>query len=120
MEGKRVIFIDDLIVRGIILKYLIELFKCVGVKEVSFLIVLLSVKYLCYFGIDIFYRSEFVVVNYIVEEIRDMIGVDYLGYLSEIGVYKSCEDREGFCMGCFNGVYLVVMLIEEILKDFER
>ena len=47
-----------------------------------------------------------------VEQIRDMIGADYLGYLSEEGVYKSCEGKEGFCMGCFNGVYPVAAPVE--------
>jgi len=44
-----------------------------------------------------------------------MIGADYLGYLSEQGVYKSCEGKEGFCMGCFNGVYPVAAPVEKPL-----
>ena len=49
-----------------------------------------------------------------------MIGADYLGYLSEEGVYKSCDDRDGFCMGCFNGVYPVATSIEISKYHLER
>ena len=112
LEGKSVILIDDSIVRGTTSKHLVESLRRAGVKEVSFLIASPGVKYPCYFGIDTPYRSELVAANNTVEEIRDMIGADYLGYLSEEGVYKSCEGKEGFCMGCFNGVYPVAAPVE--------
>ncbi|MFT8348146.1 amidophosphoribosyltransferase [Clostridium saccharoperbutylacetonicum] len=120
LEGKRVILIDDSIVRGTTSKHLVESLRRAGVKEIHFLIASPSVKYPCYFGIDTPYRSELVAANHTVEEIRDMIGADYLGYLSEEGVYRSCGDRDGFCMGCFNGIYPVATPIEEISKDLER
>ncbi len=113
LEGKRVILIDDSVVRGTTSKHLVESLRRVGVKEVSFLLASPSVKYPCYFGIDTPYRSELVAANNTIEEIRDMIGADYLGYLSEEGVYKSCGDREEFCMGCFNGVYPVATPVEK-------
>lgn len=113
LEGKRVILIDDSIVRGTTSKHLIESLRRAGVKEVNFLIASPSVKYPCYFGINTPYRSELIAANHTVEEIRDMIGADYLGYLSEEGVYRSCDDREGFCMGCFNGVYPVAAPVEK-------
>jgi len=112
LEGKNVILIDDSIVRGTTSKHLVESLRRAGVKEISFLIASPGVKYPCYFGIDTPYRSELVAANNTVEEIRDMIGADYLGYLSEEGVYKSCVGKEGFCMGCFNGVYPVAAPVE--------
>jgi len=112
LDGKSVILIDDSIVRGTTSKHLVESLRRAGVKEISFLIASPGVKYPCYFGIDTPYRSELVAANNTVEEIRDMIGADYLGYLSEEGVYKSCEGKEGFCMGCFNGVYPVAAPVE--------
>ena len=112
LEGKSVILIDDSIVRGTTSKHLVESLRRAGVKEISFLIASPGVKYPCYFGIDTPYRSELVAANNTVEEIRNMIGADYLGYLSEEGVYKSCEGKEGFCMGCFNGVYPVAAPVE--------
>ncbi|AOR23140.1 amidophosphoribosyltransferase [Clostridium taeniosporum] len=113
LEGKRVVLIDDSIVRGTTSKYLIESLKRAGVKEISFLIASPSVKYPCHFGIDTPYRSELIAANNSVEEIRKMIGADYLGYLSENGVKESCKGKEGFCMGCFNGVYPVATPVEE-------
>lgn len=115
LEGKSVILIDDSIVRGTTSKHLVESLRRAGVKEISFLIASPGVKYPCYFGIDTPYRSELVAANNTVEGIRDMIGADYLGYLSEQGVYKSCEGKEGFCMGCFNGVYPVAAPVEKPL-----
>ena len=112
LEGKRVVLIDDSIVRGTTSKHLVESLRRAGVKEINFLIASPCVKYPCYFGIDTPYRSELIASNNSVEEIRDIIGADYLGYLSEEGVYKSCEGKEGFCMGCFNGVYPVATPIE--------
>jgi len=114
LEGKKVILIDDSIVRGTTSKHLIESLRRAGVKEVNFLIASPGVKYPCYFGIDTPYRSELVAANNTVEEIRAMIGADYLGYLSEEGVYKSCDNREEFCMGCFNGVYPVAAPVEDL------
>ena len=115
LEGKSVILIDDSIVRGTTSKHLVESLRRAGVKEISFLIASPGVKYPCYFGIDTPYRSELVAANNTVEGIRDMIGADYLGYLSEQGVYKSCEGKEGFCMGCFNGIYPVAAPVEKPL-----
>lgn len=112
LEGKRVVLIDDSIVRGTTSKHLVDSLRRAGVKEINFLIASPSVKYPCYFGIDTPYRSELIAANNSVEAIRDIIGADYLGYLSEEGVYKSCEGKEGFCMGCFNGVYPVATPIE--------
>jgi len=112
LDGKSVILIDDSIVRGTTSKHLVESLRRAGVKEISFLIASPGVKYPCYFGIDTPYRSELIAANNTVEGIRDMIGADYLGYLSEEGVYKSCEGKEGFCMGCFNGVYPVAAPVE--------
>lgn len=112
LEGKRVILIDDSIVRGTTSKHLIDSLRKAGVKEIKFLIASPTVKYPCYFGIDTPYRSELIAANNSVEEIRDIIGADYLGYLSEEGVKISCSGKEGFCMGCFNGVYPVSTPIE--------
>ncbi|SFC89557.1 amidophosphoribosyltransferase [Clostridium uliginosum] len=120
VEGKRVVLIDDSIVRGTTSKHLVESLRRAGAKEVNFLVASPSVKYPCYFGIDTPYRSELIGANNTVEETRDVIGADYLGYLSEKGIYKSCDDREGFCMGCFNGVYPVATPIETSKDHLER
>lgn len=113
LTGKRVVLIDDSIVRGTTSKHLVESLRKAGVKEVNFLIASPAVKYPCYFGIDTPYRSQLVAANNSLEEIRDIIGADYLGYLSEEGVIESCSGRKGLCMGCFNGVYPVAAPIEK-------
>ena len=113
LEGKSVVLIDDSIVRGTTSKHLVESLRRCGVKEVNFLIASPGVKYPCYFGIDTPYRSELIAANNTVEEIRDIIGADYLGYLSEDGVRTSCKGKKGLCMGCFNGVYPVAAPVEE-------
>ena len=113
LQGKSVVLIDDSIVRGTTSKHLVESLRNAGVKEVNFLIASPGVKYPCYFGIDTPYRSELIAANNSVEQIRDMIGADYLGYLSEEGVKKSCNGKKGLCMGCFNGVYPVAAPIEQ-------
>lgn len=113
LEGKKVVLIDDSIVRGTTSKHLVDSLRKAGVKEINFLIASPSVKYPCYFGIDIAYRSELIATNHTVEEIRDLIGADYLGYLSEEGVRESCRGKDGLCMGCFNGVYPVAAPVEE-------
>ncbi len=113
LEGKSIVLIDDSIVRGTTSKHLVESLRKAGVKEINFLIASPGVKYPCYFGIDTPYRSELIAANNSVEEIRDLIGADYLGYLSEEGVKISCDGKEGLCMGCFNGIYPVATPVEK-------
>ncbi|MDD6796310.1 MAG: amidophosphoribosyltransferase [Clostridiaceae bacterium] len=120
IKGKRVIVIDDSIVRGTTSRHLVESLRNAGAKEVHFLVASPVVKFPCYFGIDTPYRSELVGANYTVEEIGDMIGADSLGYLSIEGMYKCFEGKEGFCVGCFNGVYPVATPIETSKDHLER
>ena len=120
VEGKRVILIDDSIVRGTTSKHLVDQLKAAGAKEVHFLVASPPVKFPCYFGIDTPYRSELIGANYSVEEIREMIGADSLGYLSMEGMLEAFKGKEGFCVGCFNGVYPVATPIETAKDHLER
>lgn len=120
VQGKRIIMIDDSIVRGTTSRHLVESMKRAGATEVHFLVASPVVKYPCYFGIDTPYRSELVGANYSVNEIADMIGADSLGYLSMEGMYKCFEGKKGFCVGCFNGVYPVATPIETSKDHLER
>jgi amidophosphoribosyltransferase len=120
VEGKRIILIDDSIVRGTTSRHLVEALRRAGAKEVHFLVASPVVKFPCYFGIDTPYRSELVGANYSVQEIGDMIGADSLGYLSIDGTYKCFEGKEGFCIGCFNGTYPVATPIETSKDHLER
>lgn len=120
VKGKRVILIDDSIVRGTTSKHLVDSLRKAGAKEVHFLVASPVVKFPCYFGIDTPYRSELIGANHSIEEMADMIGADSLGYLSMDGMYNTFKGKEGFCVGCFNGVYPVSTPIETSKDHLER
>ncbi|MCR6515590.1 amidophosphoribosyltransferase [Clostridium sp. LY3-2] len=120
VKDKRVIMIDDSIVRGTTSKHLIESLRRAGAKEVHFLVASPIVKFPCYFGIDTPYRSELIGANKSLEEIREEIGCDSLGYLSLNGVYSSLGGKKDFCVGCFNGVYPVSAPMEDLEDNLER
>ena len=120
VKGKRVILIDDSIVRGTTSKHLVDSLRRAGAKEVHFLVASPVVKFPCYFGIDTPYRSELIGANHSIEEMSDMIGADSLGYLSMNGMYNTFKGKEGFCVGCFNGVYPVSTPIETSKDHLER
>ena len=112
VNGKRVILIDDSIVRGTTSKHLVDSLRRAGAKEVHFLVASPIVKFPCYFGIDTPYRSELIGAKKSIEEIREAIGADSLGYLSMEGMYKCFKKDCGYCVGCFNGIYPVATPIE--------
>lgn len=120
IEGKKVILIDDSIVRGTTSKHLVESLRRAGASEVYFLVASPMVKYPCYFGIDTPYRKDLIAANNTLEEIKDIIGCDYLGYLTLDGVYKSCSGRKKLCVGCFNGIYPVSAPMESLDDNLER
>ncbi|KYH34313.1 amidophosphoribosyltransferase precursor [Clostridium tepidiprofundi DSM 19306] len=103
--GKRVVLIDDSIVRGTTSRRLIDILKKAGAKEVHFRVSSPPVKYPCYFGIDTPYRKELIGAVLDTESIREKIGADSLAYISIDGLLASLGQKNGFCLGCFNGVY---------------
>ncbi|WP_291582279.1 amidophosphoribosyltransferase [Clostridium sp. UBA6640] len=105
VEGKKVVLIDDSIVRGTTSKRLVELLRKAGAKEVHFRVCSPVVKFPCYFGIDTPYRKGLIGANMKVEEIREIIGADTLGYLTQKGLLECLGKGEGFCLGCFDGEY---------------
>ena len=120
VKGKRIILIDDSIVRGTTSKHLIDSLRRAGATEVHFLVASPIVKFPCYFGIDTPYRSELIGANKSVEEIRESIGCDSLGYLSLDGMYEGFYGRRNFCVGCFNGVYPVSAPMEKLNENLEE
>lgn len=121
IEGKRVVIIDDSIVRGTTSKRLVEILKRAGAKEVHFRVSSPIVKYPCYFGIDTPYRKDLIGSQMSVDEIRELIGSDSLGYLSIKGLLDIFRNKkEGFCVGCFNGEYPVSAPIEQPKTHLER
>jgi amidophosphoribosyltransferase len=120
IEGKRVVLIDDSIVRGTTSRRLVEILRRAGAREVHFRVASPIVKFPCYFGIDTPHRKELVGSLLDVEKIREEIGSDSLGYLSIDGLLKSLGEDKGFCLGCFNGVYPISAPIETDKHHLER
>ena len=106
IEGKRIVMIDDSIVRGTTTKKLVQMLKNSGAKEVHMRISSPPVKFPCYFGIDIS-AENLIAAKKTIEEIRKNMGADSLGFLSVEGLMKTpVGAREtGFCAGCFTGKY---------------
>lgn len=112
LEGKRVVIIDDSLVRGTTSKILIEIVRRAGAKEVHFRSASPAVKHSCYFGIDTAHREELIAARMSVEEIRKEINADTLDYLSMKNMLKSLKGCD-YCVGCFNGEYPVDTPTEE-------
>ncbi|WMJ81402.1 amidophosphoribosyltransferase [Clostridium sp. MB40-C1] len=120
VEGKRVVLIDDSIVRGTTSKRLVEILRKAGAKEVHFRVASPVVKYPCYFGIDTPYRKDLIGAQMDLNQINDLIGSDSLAYLSMNGLLSIFKNKKGFCMGCFNGVYPMSAPIENSKEHLER
>ncbi|WP_083490409.1 amidophosphoribosyltransferase [Caloramator mitchellensis] len=119
VEGKRVVLIDDSIVRGTTMRRLIDILRKSGAKEVHVRIASPKVAYPCYFGIDTPYRSQLIGAVKSVEEIGREIGADSLAFLSIEGLLKALN-KESFCLGCFSGTYPVSAPLEIDKFQFER
>ena len=105
IEGKRVVLVDDSIVRGTTSKRIVNMLKKAGAKEVHLRVSSPSVSYPCYFGIDTPYRKYLIGANKTSDEICEMINADSLGFLSQEGLIKSTGKSDQFCSACFNGDY---------------
>jgi amidophosphoribosyltransferase len=105
VKGKRVIMVDDSIVRGTTSRNLVRMLKNAGALEVHFRVSSPPVKHPCYFGIDTPSRDNLVGANYSVEEIRERIEADSLGYLSLEGLEEAVGETTGYCHACFSGDY---------------
>ncbi|HHT45889.1 MAG TPA: amidophosphoribosyltransferase [Firmicutes bacterium] len=106
VQGKRVVIVDDSIVRGTTSKKLVNMFFKAGAKEVHLRISSSPVIAPCYYGIDISTYEELIASKRELEEIRREIGATSLGYLSRQGMLDSVElPEEDLCLACFSGKY---------------
>ena len=119
VKGKRVIMIDDSIVRGTTSDRIVKMLREAGATEVHVRISSPPFLWPCYFGTDIPERNQLIAYNRTIEEIRDIIGADSLGYL---GLERLTELSEGLpiCTGCFNGKYPMAPPEDDIRGDYER
>ena len=108
VKGKRVVLVDDSIVRGTTSARIIKLLRDAGATEVHFMVSAPPFKYPCYFGTDIPDQKLLVATGRTVDQINEIIGADTLGYLSTEHVVQLAKDAKcGFCTACFTGEYAV-------------
>ena len=108
VKGKRVIIVDDSIVRGTTCKARVNNLKEAGAKEVHVLVSCPPHKNPCVYGIDFPDRSKLMANNYSLDDIRKYLNADSLGYLSQEGMVKATGlPKESFCMACYDGNYPV-------------
>ncbi|MFQ6114689.1 MAG: amidophosphoribosyltransferase, partial [bacterium] len=106
LKGRRVVVVEDSIVRGTTLKQLTKMLRKAGAKEVHVRVSSPPIVSPCYYGMDFPTKEELIASNKSVEEIREYLGVDSLGYLSLEGMISACSDgQSGFCDACFTGNY---------------
>ena len=117
LEGKRVVLIDDSIVRGTTSRKIVRMIRGAGAKEVHMRISCPPTKSPCFYGVDTPSKKELIAANNSVEEIRQYIGADSLFYLSLDGLKKACGDGEKttYCTACYTGKYPTTLIdVEEI------
>jgi amidophosphoribosyltransferase len=106
LEGRKVVMVDDSIVRGTTTRGLVQLVRAAGAVEVHMRVSSAPVTGPCYYGIDTPSREELIAANHTLEEIRSSLGVDTLGYLSLDGMLNAVpRGPDGFCHACFSGDY---------------
>lgn len=115
VRDKRVVVVDDSLVRGTTARRRISALREAGAKEVHLRISCPPTRHPCFFGIDFPSRGELVAADRDVEQVRKFIGADSLGYLSLSGLLSAVEHPTDFCTGCFTGRY-PVSVEEEIHK----
>jgi amidophosphoribosyltransferase len=106
IEGKRVVLVDDSIIRGTTSRKIVRIVREAGAREVHMRISCPPTVTPCYYGIDTPTRKELIASTHNVEEIRQFIGADTLGYLSLEGMRQAVGDTEGhYCLGCYTTSY---------------
>jgi amidophosphoribosyltransferase len=106
IKGKRLVVVDDSIVRATTTKQIVKMLFDSGAKEVHVRITAPPIKFPCFYGIDMASKGELAAAKWTVEEIRQHLGATSLGYLSVEGAVRAVGDgKNGFCLACFNGDY---------------
>ena len=120
IEGKRLVVIDDSIVRGNTSKKLVQMLRDAGAAEVHLRIVSPEVLWPCFYGIDTDTRDQLIAANMDLDEMNAWIGSDSLAFISLEGLRASVPDarRQGFCDACFTGDYPVAIPDSVAKKSF--
>jgi amidophosphoribosyltransferase len=113
LEGKKLVVVDDSIVRGTTTPSVVRLLRKAGTEEVHMRICAPPIRYPCFFGVDMATRQELIAAQKSIPEIRDFIGADSLGYMSVEGLIESVAlPRDNFCLACFTGDYPIPVQLE--------
>jgi amidophosphoribosyltransferase len=108
LVGKRVVVVDDSIVRGTTSRKIVKMLRAAGASEVHLRISSPPTAWPCYYGIDTPTRQELIASSHSIEEIAQYVTADSLGYMTPDGLYAALgEDRSRFCDACFTGEYLL-------------
>jgi len=121
LQGKRVIVVDDSIVRGTTTPHVVKLLRWAGAKEVHWRVGAPPIVAPCHFGVDMATYGELIAARMSVEDIRRTIDADSLGYLSLDGLFKSIANKqESYCAGCFTGRYPIDVQLAMDKLSLER
>lgn len=120
VAGKRVVVVDDSIVRGTTMRKLVKLMRQAGAVEVHLRIASPPVTNPCFYGIDTPVRNELIASSHSVEEIATYLRVDSLAYLSLQGLLEAAGNGERYCDACFSGDYPVPFALENGKDVFDR
>ena len=113
IQGKRLVVVDDSIVRGTTTPHVVNLLRKGGAKEVHMRVCAPPIKHPCFMGVDMASRDELLAANNTLEQIREIVGADSLGYLTVEGLMKVVDGTNGgFCDACFTGNYPVPIQLE--------
>ena len=113
IHGKRLVVVDDSIVRGTTTPHVVNLLRKGGAKEVHMRVCAPPIKHPCFMGVDMASRDELLAANNTLEQIREIVGADSLGYLTVEGLMKVVDGTNGgFCDACFTGNYPVPIQLE--------
>ena len=118
VKDKRIVMVDDSIVRGTTCANIIKMLKRAGAKEVHVRISSPPFLYPCYFGTDVPYNEQLIAHSHTTEEIRELIGADSLGYM-EIDKLKNMVGSLGYCDACFTGNYPMEVPGRDVSHEFE-
>ncbi|MEE8442701.1 MAG: amidophosphoribosyltransferase [Dehalococcoidia bacterium] len=121
IRGQRIIIVDDSIVRGTTTPHVVNMVRKAGATEIHMRVCAPPIRFPCHFGVDMATQRELIAANMSVDEIRQFIQADTLGYLSVEGLLKTVRgDYRTFCAACFTGQYPIPVQLEMDKLALER
>jgi len=120
LEGKRVVMIDDSLVRGTTAGRLVALLREAGAKEVHLRITCPPITHACHFGVDMGHDDDLIAARLDLDALRDEIGCDSLAFLSLEGMMRAVGRQDGYCNGCFTGDYPITITNRRDKNSFDQ